>query len=205
MAERNPLTKEEFDAAADVYLVDGKKIDPKPEWEEGKYYGTPAPDPAPVPDADPAAVEGTDAAAVEGAPAPAPAVVGGDAPATAPAVVGTSGGPDTANAIIEVIKVLLKLEGKTPENIKAELKTQFPTFDDATLDALIKKATEGPEAKSNIGGRRRTKRKGRKGSRKSRKGAKKGAKKSKKSSQSQNGGRRRSSKNRRKHSRRLKH
>jgi hypothetical protein len=56
---------------------------------------------------------------------------------------------------------------------------------------------EGEEEKVEdpIGGRRRTKRKGRKGNRKSKKGAK----------QSKNGGRRRSSKNRRKHSHRRKH
>ena len=46
MAERKPISEEEFASATDIYLVDGKdKIDPKPEkWEDGKYFSSPAAD-----------------------------------------------------------------------------------------------------------------------------------------------------------------
>ena len=91
----------------------------------------------------------------------------------------------------------------TREQIKEKIKANFPSISDVDLNTMV--AAVEAQGDNQNGGRRRTKRKGRKGIRKSRKGAKKGAKKSRKGAKkSQNGGRR-SSKNRRKHSHRRKH
>jgi hypothetical protein len=97
---------------------------------------------------------------------------------------------------LSVLQESLAMDGlkkkKTPEQIKEIIKALFPRLSPEDLDKMAAEVQKG--------GRRRTKRKGRKGAKKSKKGAKKskkGAKKSKK------GGR--SSKNHRKQSRRRKH
>jgi hypothetical protein len=116
--------------------------------------------------------------------------------------------------IIQQAIALEALKDKlTRDQIKEKIKAKLSSISDVDLDTMVVAVEaqadttllpQPPTGDEQGGGRRRTKRKGRKGSRKSRKGAKKGAKKSKKSSQSQNGGRR-SCKNRRKHSHRRKH
>jgi hypothetical protein len=85
---------------------------------------------------------------------------------------------------LPTVKEGIKLFCEDSDNDKTELEASF----------------DKPQSSDQGGGRRRTKRKGRKGSKKSKKGAKKSKKGAKKS---QKGGR--SSKNRRKHSRRRKH
>ena len=88
---------------------------------------------------------------------------------------------------LPTVKEGIKLFCEDPDNYKTELEASFdkPPSNDGSDQG---------------GGRRRTKRKGRKGSKKSKKGAKKSKKGAKKS---QKGGR--SRKNRRKHSHRRKH
>jgi hypothetical protein len=158
-------------------------------------------DEAATPDPDPAAVVDVDEGEGEAEPAAASthAVEGGNTQLT----------DEKQQKILEsVVGKSLELMVRDGE-ITKEFALNQPNLTDEQKEIISKivvqkaapAAVDGP-AKEQGGGRRRTKRKGRKGSRKSRKGAKKGAKKSKKSSQSQNGGRRRSSKNRRKHSHR---
>ena len=112
---------------------------------------------------------------------------------------GADGGPSEQDKTftLSVIQQSLEMDGlnqkKSPKQIKEIIKALFPSISPDDLDKMAAEVQKG--------GRRRTKRKGRKGSRKSKKGAKKSKKGAKKS---QKGGRR-SSKNRRKQSSRRKH
>jgi hypothetical protein len=127
MSERKPLTKEEFDAATEVYLVDGKeKLDPIPEWEEGKYYGSPATDAtgaagdgeeaADTVDADASGGGGTPASGDGGTPASGDG--GGGTPAS-----GDAGGPSAAAIADELDKVIKINEGKSIVKVPATPKT----------------------------------------------------------------------------------
>jgi hypothetical protein len=177
--EYEPLTADNFDAAIEVFKKDGDA-----------YINTDKPDK--FEDAldlyvKKAAAGGDEAAAAAQSPDEAAATSTLD-----PMMVIQQG------IALEALKDKL-----TREQIKEKIKANFPSISDVDLNTMV--AAVEAQGDNQNGGRRRTKRKGRKGIRKSRKGAKKGAKKSRKGAKkSQNGGRR-SSKNRRKHSHRRKH
>lgn len=124
----------------------------------------------------------------------------GSGPAAATAVdpPQENGGPSEQDMTftLSVLQQSLAMDGikekKTPQQIKEIIKALFPSISTKDLDKMA--------ADVQNGGRRRTKRKGRKGSKKSKKGAKKSKTSAK---QSKKGGR--SRKNRRKQSRRRKH
>jgi hypothetical protein len=217
MAERNPLTKDEFETATDVYLVNKKdKEDPKPAtWEEGMYFGTPAPDEvvdevangAEASLEDPAITANGAEAAAEAVTTDSPATETADAATTKPKEEGegtkspdsngatTDDATKVKNALDEVFLIMTGL--KTRDIVDRKDADEGVELFYKTYKNLGIEKSDGPSdgpSDGQKGARRRTKRKGCKG-----------AKKSKKSSQSQNGGRRRSSKNRRKHSHRRKH
>jgi hypothetical protein len=210
MAERKPLTEEEFKKAENVYLVGGKDpIVPKPDWnEEPEYFDTPAPD-------------GT---AVETPAVETPAV--GPPAVETPAVEGAGAVVDKVKLIKDELTIIVasnQVENpltKAPPASAADIKAGIKMFVDnlapehkyepavpgdaasdgagtaveAGVDGNAAPAPAPPPAAA--GGRRRTKRKGHKG--------RKGSNNKKQQQSSQNGGRR-SCKNRRKQSRRRKH
>jgi hypothetical protein len=206
MAERNALTKDEFEAATDVYLVDKKdKEDPKPDtWEEGKYFGTPAPDAASAED------DAANENAGEGNPEDSTTDKSGGPP---------EGGSEQLSEGAKTVKeslldTLLILNGKKTQTTysnedaiagaaafcevyKSAIEKGGETPPNEEEDGGEVTTQQNNDGKGMGGGRRRSKRRyGKKGAKKS--------KKSGQSSQSQNGGRR-SRKNRRKYSHRRKH